>query len=48
MPSWVRNLYVNDAKARSKDLARELEAEIGDDILMLDWTKDAATRSGAK
>ena len=45
---WVRNLYVNDAKARSKDLARELEAEIGDDILMLDWTKDAATRSGAK
>ena len=45
---WVRNLYVADAKARSQEVAQELEAEVGDDILMLDWTKDAATRSSAK
>ena len=45
---WVRNLYVADAKARSQEVAQELEAEVGDDILMLDWTKDAATRSSSK
>ena len=44
---WVRNLYVSDAQARSKEVTQELEAQVGDDILMLDWTKDAASRSHA-
>jgi len=43
---WVRNMYVKDGHSRKAHRAEELELEKGDDILMLDWTKDAAARSG--
>ena len=43
---WIRNLYAHDAQKRRKEVKQELVAEIGDDVLVLDWTKDAATRCG--
>ena len=43
---WVRNTYVKDGHRRQAGRAAELAAEKGDEILMLDWTKDAAARSG--
>ena len=41
---WVRNLFVRDAASRHIETLLELQAETGDDVLVLDWTKDAATR----
>ncbi len=41
---WVRNLYVQDAEKRQGEVTQELVAEKGDDVLVLDWTKDAAAR----
>jgi hypothetical protein len=43
---WVRNLYFKDAATRSEEIDREFQMERGDDILVLDWTKDVATRCG--
>ena len=43
---WVRNTYVKDGHRRQAGRAAELATEKGDDILMVDWTKDAAARSG--
>ena len=39
---WVRDMYVLDANEQSANVTRELEAETGTDILILDWTVDAA------
>ena len=44
--SWVRNIYVRDAQQRQAEVKAELTAEVGDDVLVLDWTKDAAARCG--
>ena len=44
---WVRNVYVQDAKQRDLEVTRELQATKGHEVLMVDWTKDAAKRSSA-
>ena len=44
---WVRNVYVKDAEQRELDVTRELQATKGHEVLMVDWTKDAAKRSSA-
>ena len=44
---WVRNVYVKDAEQRNLEMMRELQATVGHDVLMVDWTKDAAKRSSA-
>ena len=43
---WVKKVYVSDMEKRRVEITRELEAEKGDDILVFDWTKDAAARCG--
>ena len=37
---------MSDMNRRREEVSRELAAETGDDILMLDWTEDAASRCG--
>lgn len=44
---WLRDMYVLDANRRAANVIRELEAEKGTDILILDWTVDAAKRCGS-
>ena len=41
---WIRNVYVSDAKKREAEVRFELTNEIGDDVLAMDWTIDAASR----
>jgi hypothetical protein len=41
---WIRNLYMADAAKRQGEVARELMAERGDDVMIIDWTHDAAAR----
>ena len=41
---WVKHLYMVDAKRRGQEVQGALCAEKGDDVLALDWTRDAATR----
>ena len=41
---WLRDLFVRDAHDRKDEVVYELNKEIGDDVLVLDWTKDAAKR----
>ena len=43
---WVRSLYMADAKRRRQETQQELCAVQGDDVLVLDWTRDAAARCG--
>ncbi len=43
---WVRNLFMADWQLRKGEVAQELAKEKGDDVLVLDWTKDAAARCG--
>ena len=43
---WVRTLYLTDAARRAPHLQRELFAEVGDDVLRIDWTEGAASRTG--
>jgi hypothetical protein len=45
---WVRNAYVADADKRSVAVRRELADEVGDDVLVLDWTVDAAVRCSSE
>ena len=44
---WVRNFYMMDYRARENEIDKELGAEVGDDIMMVDWTEKAATRCSA-
>ena len=46
--SWLGKLLTSDAEARKEQVKAELDAEEGDDILALDWTKDAAKRCGCE
>lgn len=39
---WCKNAYLSDAAARKPQLYKELAAEIGDDVLRIDWTDKAA------
>ena len=41
---WVRNLYMADVNRRTPEIQKELCAQKGDDVLVLDWTRDAAAR----
>ena len=41
---WVRSLYMRDAQNRQAEVTRELVAERGDDVMIIDWTQDAAAR----
>jgi len=41
---WVRNLYLSDFQSRETEITRELQAETGDAVLKVDWTKSAAAR----
>ena len=43
---WLREVFVSDAEKRYQEVARELGGEKGDDMIMLDWTEDAAKRCG--
>ncbi len=45
---WVRNAYVADAQKRHTAVRRELSDEAGDDVLVLDWTVDAAARCSSE
>ena len=45
---WLRNLFLLDARRRLDGVARELASEKGDDILIVDWTCDAASRCTRK
>ena len=45
---WVRNAYVTDASHRQVEVCRELAAQCGDQVLVLDWTIDAAARCNSK
>ena len=44
---WVRNAYVRDAELRQPEVREELQAIASQQILAVDWTKDAAKRSKA-
>jgi hypothetical protein len=44
---WVRNLFMSDSQERHQEVAEELAAEKGNDILILDWTRGAAARCGS-
>ena len=43
---WLRRLYMLDATLRQHLVSEELEAERGGDILVMDWTCDAAAKCG--
>lgn len=45
---WIRNLYMTDASVRKVSAMQELSNQLGDDILVLDWTVDAATKCQSK
>jgi hypothetical protein len=45
---WVRNLYMSDWAERQPLITQELHSEIGDEVLVVDWTVDAAARSSSK
>ena len=44
---WLRSLYMLDAAQREGAVSQELEAELGNDILLMDWTCDAAAKCGS-
>ena len=44
---WVRNVYLMDWQNRKDAVTKELVSETGDDVLVLDWTIDAAARCNA-
>ena len=41
---WVRNAFNSDYQKREYDVIQELSTERGDEVLVFDWTKQAATR----
>lgn len=41
---WVRNLYMLDFADRKPSITRELKSQLGDDVLVVDWTVDAAAK----
>ena len=43
---WIKALYMADAEKRQQEVQEEFGAERGDDVLVLDWTRDAAARCG--
>jgi len=43
---WIRDFFVADARERRAEVDQELTAETGDDVLVFDWTRDAAKRCG--
>jgi hypothetical protein len=45
---WVRDFCVRELRRKEPDTFRELSTEFGDDILVLDWTHDAASRCHGK
>ena len=47
-PPMVRKLYILDFKARENCIDESFRAEVGDDVLRVDWTNGAATRCREK
>ena len=45
--NWLRNLYASDAAKRQRTVTQELEANLGTDIILMDWTCKAAARCGS-
>ena len=45
---WIRHLYMSEWKARAPEVQDELKAEKGTDVLVVDWTRDAAARCGSE
>ena len=43
---WIRSLYLKDFESRCDEVVQELTGEIGDHVLILDWTVDAARQCG--
>jgi len=43
---WVRDLCIKEFHHKAPETLQQIVAERGDDILVLDWTKDAASRCG--
>ena len=41
---WVRNVFLQDGAARKEEMEKELKRELGDEVLVLDWTRGVATR----
>jgi len=46
--AWLRKLYMVDATQRREAVSQELEAVCGTELLMMDWTCDAAARCGSQ
>ena len=45
---WVRELCIREFHRKEPETFQELSAERGDEVLVFDWTKDAASRCGGK
>ena len=43
---WVKEFFVSDSMHRAPEISAAMSMERGDDILLLDWTCDAAARCG--
>ena len=43
---WLRDLYMWDFSKRQHEVVKEITTEIGDEVLVLDWTVDAAKQCG--
>lgn len=46
--NWIRNLFMSDIKTRQTEIDAALRADQGDEVLVLDWTRDAAKRCSSK
>jgi hypothetical protein len=43
---WVREFFVSDAEKRAPENSAAMAMEQGDNVLLVDWTRDAAARCG--
>ena len=46
--NWIKNLFMSDASTRQTEIDAAFHADQGDEVLVLDWTRDAAKRCGSK
>ena len=46
--TWVRDFFVSDAQERQQQIFQELWADVGDEVLVFDWTERAASRCGGR
>ena len=43
---FFRNLFMSDFERRHVEVSQELASQVGDEVLVLDWTKSVAARCG--